>query len=74
MNPSRSNTVDENCISPEMAAVYRNKTPSQRLQIAFDMWRSARKIVSAAVRQQHPEWSQQQRLAEVARRMSDGLS
>ncbi|MEZ6119156.1 MAG: hypothetical protein R3C28_21655 [Pirellulaceae bacterium] len=64
---------DENVISPEMVAVYRSKTPTQRLQIAFDMWRSARKIALAAVRQQHPQWSDDRQQAEVARRMSDGL-
>ena len=75
MNDSKNNPIpsDENCISPVMAEVYRQKTPTQRLEIAFSMWRSCRKIVTAAVKDQFPDWSEQQRQQEIARRMSDGL-
>jgi len=57
-----------------MVTVYRAKTPTERLQIAFGMWRSAKKIIMAAVQHQHPDWTDQQRQAEVARRMSDGTA
>ncbi len=63
---------EENCISAEMAAVYRQKTSAERLQIAFGMWRSARKMIEANVRQQHPDWSDDEANREVARRMSHG--
>ena len=65
---------DENCMSAEMVAVYQEKTPAERLQIAFGMWRSAKKIIAAAVRQQHSDWTEEQQRAEVAKRMSHGAS
>ena len=74
MNDSAINPIpsDEDCISPEMAEVYRQKTPTQRLAIAFSMWRSGRQIVTAAVRNQFPDWSEQQQ-QEIARRMCCSL-
>ena len=56
-----------------MAAIYRRKTPTERLQIGFDMWRAARKLVAAGVRQQHPDWSDDEINREIARRMSHRL-
>jgi SMC interacting uncharacterized protein involved in chromosome segregation len=73
MKSSEVQIAEEACISPEMTEVYRQKTPTERLQIAFGMWRSARRIVSAAVRHQLPNLSDEQQQQEVARRMSDGL-
>lgn len=70
---SNSLPPDEDRISPEMAEVYRQKTPAQRLRIAFSMWRSGQKIVAAAVKNRFPNWSEQQRQQEIAQRMSDGL-
>ncbi len=64
---------EENCISPEMAAIYRQMTPTERLQIGFGMWRAARKLVAAGVRQQHPDWSEEEMSREIARRLSHGL-
>ena len=69
----RVRTIEENCISPEMAAIYRQKTPTERLQIGFGMWRAARKLVAAGVRHQHPDWSDDNVTREIARRMSHGL-
>lgn len=56
-----------------MAAIYRQKTPTERLQIGFDMWRAARKLVAAGVCDQHPDWSDEEVSREIARRMSHGL-
>lgn len=64
---------EENCISPEMAAIYRQMTPTERLQIGFGMWRAARKLVAAGVRHQHPDWSEEEMSREIARRLSHGL-
>lgn len=66
-------SFEENCISLEMAAIYRQKTPGERLQIGFGMWRAARKLVEAAVRRQHPDWSADKLNSEVARRLSHGF-
>jgi len=64
---------EENCISPEMVAIYQQKTPTERLEIGFSMWRAARKLAEAGVRHQHPDWSDHDVTREVARRMSHGL-
>jgi hypothetical protein len=74
MNQNSPVPKSEDCISPEMVVVYRDKTPTQRLQIAFGMWRSARKLIVAAVRNQHPDFTEDQVQREVARRMSNGTT
>ena len=63
----------QDCMSPEMVEVYRQMSPTQRLQIAFGMWRSGKKLVEAAVKQQLPEASREEQQREVARRLSHGL-
>lgn len=60
-------------IDPIMAQVLQNKTEWERLEIAAGMWRSARRILQAAIRRDHPEWSVDEIDGEAARRMSDGL-
>ena len=54
--------------------ILRRKTPQERLQQAFDMWESARVIVHGAIAQEHPEWTEQQVLREVANRISHGAT
>jgi hypothetical protein len=56
----------------QMAEVYRNKTPAQKLAIAHGMWRYARGRIEAAVRWQHPDWDEQQVRREVSRRLLGG--
>ena len=53
-----------------MAAVLRDKTPAQRLAISNGMWRSARWMIEAVLRKEHPDWSADAIQQEVARRMS----
>jgi hypothetical protein len=55
-----------------MAAVYRNKTPGERLRVAFGLWTSTRILLKGILRAQHPDWDDQRIRAEVARRMSHG--
>ena len=59
-------------MDPMMVEVLRSKTPAERLAIAFGMWRSARVMIRGALRQEHPEWSDDQINHELARRMSHG--
>ena len=55
-----------------MSEVLAQKTEAQRLQIAWGMWRSARKMLLRLVRSEHADWSEAQVEAEVARRISGG--
>jgi translation initiation factor 2B subunit (eIF-2B alpha/beta/delta family) len=59
-------------ISDQMAEVLKQKTDAQRLRSVDAFWNSARAILKAAIRTEHPEWSLEQVHVEVARRISNG--
>jgi hypothetical protein len=42
---------------PEQQAIFRAMTPSQRWQAAVDLYWSARRLKTAFVRSQHPDWT-----------------
>lgn len=67
-----TNLDEENCLSDEMAEVLRHKTDRERLEIGFEMWRAADRMIRASVRQEHPDWSAEEIQREVARRLSHG--
>ena len=45
---------------PEQKKVYLAMTPEQKLQVALDLYQSARELKAAGLRKQHPEWSTEQ--------------
>ncbi|HSY19147.1 MAG TPA: hypothetical protein VK815_12460 [Candidatus Acidoferrales bacterium] len=53
--------------SPEQFAIYRAMSGVRRLQLAEQMFWSARRLKAAGVRYQHPDWSEDQIIAEVNR-------
>ncbi|MEW5946696.1 MAG: hypothetical protein AB1742_10905 [bacterium] len=55
-----------------VARILREKTPQQRLAVAFGLWDSAKKMLTGFVRSQHPEWSDSRVESEVAGRLSHG--
>lgn len=55
-----------------MVAVLRAKTPAERLAISDGMWRSARRMIEAMLRREHPDWSAEELQHAVAQRMSHG--
>ena len=55
-----------------MVAVLRAKTPAERLAISNGMWRSARRMIEAILRKEHPDWPAEAIQRETARRMSHG--
>ena len=55
-----------------MVAPLRGKTPAERLAISNGMWRSARRMIEAILRREHPDWSAEAIQREMARRMSHG--
>lgn len=59
-------------IDDVMAKILREKTPQQRLAIAFGMWSSAKKQLSNYLRTEYPDWSEAMIQKEVSRRMSHG--
>ncbi len=55
-----------------MAQVLREKTVAQRLAIGNSLWIYARDLMQSVLRQEHPEWSDEEIQRQVARRMSHG--
>ena len=50
----------------------RNKTPAEKLAIAFDCNRMMRLRLEGHLRTYHPDWTNEQITAEIARRMARG--
>jgi hypothetical protein len=61
-------------VDEEMARVLRAKTGAERLEIAWRMIASARRMLESHLRSEHPNWSEQQVRAEAVRRLSLGGS
>lgn len=57
-------------LDPKMVEVLRAKTPRERVEIANGMWRSARDMIDRVLRQDHPDWSDEQIQRAVAERMA----
>ncbi len=59
-------------VDDEMAQVLRLKTGAERLQIASEMFSSARQMIINMLRSQHPDGDEQKINAQAARRLSHG--
>lgn len=68
---SQRNFTDE-VLDDQMAEILRAKTPAERLTICFGMWRFARNMILANLRQQHLDWTEEMCQRETARRMTGG--
>ena len=43
---------------PEQIKIYKAMTPAQKLDVSIKLYQSAKAIKKAAIKQQHPEWSE----------------
>jgi len=68
-DPRRIEVMDD-----AMAEVMRRKTPAERVAMVLDANRTMRLLIEAAVRRNHPDYSDEQVRREVARRMLRGSS
>jgi hypothetical protein len=59
-------------VDDRMAEVLRKKTETQRLAIGHAMWKHARKMIIAVLRDEHPDWPVSQIHQEASRRLSHG--
>jgi hypothetical protein len=67
VEPRHIEVVDE-----RMAEILRRKSGAERLRIAFGLFSSARRMLLSMLRTEHPDWSEEQVIAEAARRLSHG--
>jgi hypothetical protein len=58
--------------SPEQISIWRRMTPDRRLQLAADLYWTAREFKAAGLRARHPGWREEQVIAEVIRIFRDG--
>ncbi len=42
---------------PEQKKIFQTMTPEKKLQVALDLYYSAKELKAAGLKQQHPEWS-----------------
>jgi hypothetical protein len=63
-------------VDEAMAEVLRQKQPWERIEIGFNLWIGACKMLTSHLSAIHPDWTEEQVRREVARRLSqmDGLS
>lgn len=59
-------------IEDDIANILQTKTPSERLYIANNMWRSASLLITAFLHSQHPDWDDAAIKAEVLKRLAHG--
>jgi hypothetical protein len=45
---------------PEQKKIFQAMTPEQKLKVAMNLYYSARKLKAAALKQQYPDWSEEQ--------------
>ena len=53
-----------------MVEVLRQKTPAQRLQIGFALWESTKRMLTAHLSAEHPDWTAKRVSVEVAWRLA----
>jgi len=70
MDPHRQSDLEP--LDPVVIEALRCQTPAQRLEAVNTMWRTARRLVTAGVRTQHPDWGDDRIDREVAKRMACG--
>lgn len=59
-------------VDTKMAEILKKKTPAERLEIAFGLWRSTAKFLFFCVKSLHPDWDRKRIEREVVRRLSRG--
>lgn len=60
--------------SPEQFAILRRMTPGRRLELAEQLYWSARRMKAAWLRSLHPDWTEDQVAEEVKRNFSHARS
>lgn len=72
--PTGRCSIEPDDPSPEQIAIYRRMMPGRRLELAENLFWSARRMKAAWLKAQHPGWSEQQVESEVTRIFSHARS
>lgn len=59
-------------VDDAMAMVLRKKSHAERIGIGFNIWLSARNMLTAHLKRSHPDWNEDMLQKEVSRRLSHG--
>jgi hypothetical protein len=51
--------------SPEQIAIWRRMTPERRMELAQDLYWTAREFKASGIKSRHPDWGDEQVKAEV---------
>lgn len=57
-----------------MSEIFRQKSPLERLKIAFGLWNSARTQLFYYLRSLQPDWDEEKIRREIAKRISHGAT
>jgi len=47
-------------LNPKQIEIFKSMTPEKKLQVALDLYWTARSLKAAGLRHQHPDWSEEQ--------------
>ncbi len=61
-------------VDPFVAECLRKKTFAERMEMVFEANRTMRLLIAGRLKTEHPDWSDEQIQAEVARRMLHGAT
>jgi len=70
--PASMNRIE--AVDDVMGKILKQKSPFERLEIAFGLWRSARKQLFFYLRSLHPDWDDTKIHNEVIKRISHGAA
>ena len=70
----RSDSRNFESLDDSIAAIYRNKSPHERLRVSFGLWSLAKSILINSLRSLHPDWKEKKIQEEVAKRISHGAA
>jgi hypothetical protein len=59
-------------VDAKVAEILKGKTGQERLKMVWDAWSHFNRMTEARLRSTHPEWTEEQIAAEIARRVSHG--
>ena len=69
LDPGQIEVVDD-----DLAKVLRRKTPAQKIAMMGAAHRTAKSMLQAAIRRQHPDWDERRIAEEVSRRLLGGAA